>query len=94
MPEDFPSDIPLPKFTKATKIGGDSGPEVTMQWWSILFMLANETETPVEGYAAQLTDAGYTVSTASGTTEATGPEWEISFHTSADNMLTVAFMTK
>lgn len=94
LPEDFPEDVPLPEFTSTKKIGGESGPDVDSDWWSIMVMLKNPTETPVEDYAAQLSDAGYTVSTDSGTTEAIGPEWEISFHSSLENTLTVGVLTK
>ena len=94
LPEDFPDDVPLPGFDSAKKVGGASGPEVASDWWSILLMLENPTETPVEDYAAQLSDAGYTVSTESGTTEAIGPKWEISIHSSMENTLTVGVMSK
>lgn len=94
MPEDFPEDVPLPEFTSVKKIGGESGPDITSDWWSIMVMLTSATETPVEDYAAQLSDAGYTVSTDSGTTEAIGPKWEISFHSSMKNTLTVGVMSK
>ena len=94
LPEDFPDDVPLPEFDSAKKIGGDSGPDIDHDWWSVMFMLKNSTDTPVEDYAAQLSNAGYTVSTDSGTTEAIGPKWEISFHSSMDNSLTVGVMTK
>lgn len=94
LPEDFPEDVPLPEFTSAKKIGGESGPDVNTDWWSIMVMLKSTTETPVEDYAAQLSDVGYTVSTDSGTTEAVGPNWEISFHSSMENTLTVGVMSK
>lgn len=94
LPEGFPSDVPLPDFTSAKKIGGESGPDIDSPWWSLVVMLENPTDNPVEDYAAQLSDAGYTLSTASGTTEAEGPDWEISFHSSMDNTLTVAVMSK
>lgn len=94
LPEDFPDDVPLPEFTSAKKIGGESGPDVDSEWWSILLMLKSPTETPVEDYAAQLSAAGYTVSTASGATEAVGPQWEISIHSSMSNTVTVAVMSR
>lgn len=94
LPEDFPDDVPLPGFDSAKRIGGESGPEVASEWWSVLIMLENPTETPVEDYAAQLSDAGYTVTTGSAATEAIGPDWEISFHSSMENTLTVGVMTK
>jgi len=94
LPEDFPDDVPLPEFTSAKKIGGESGPDVDSDWWSILLMLKSPTETPVEDYAAQLSAAGYTVSTASGSTEAVGPQWEISIHSSMSNTVTVAVMSR
>ena len=94
LPEGFPADVPLPEFDSARKIGGDSGPDVDHEWWSILLMLENPTDTPVEDYAAQLSDAGYTVTTEEYATEAEGPEWEISFHSSMENTLTVGVSSK
>lgn len=94
LPEDFPQDVPVPEFTSVKKIGGESGPDVNSDWWSIKVMLKGSTQTPVEDYAAQLSDAGYTVSTDSGTTVAVGPNWEISFHSSMEGTLTVGVISK
>jgi len=90
LPEHFPEEVPLPEFTSASKIGGQSGPDVDSPWWSVLLMLEEPTTTPVEDYAAQLTSAGYTVTTDTYATEAVGADWEISFHSSMENTLTVS----
>lgn len=58
-----------------------------------MFILKNPTETPVEDYAALLTEAGYTVATHAAATEATGPQWDISFHSSMENTLTVGVIS-
>lgn len=93
LPDGFPGDVPLPEHTSVKKLGG-SEPGDDFEWWSVMVMLKNPTDTPVEDYSAQLSDAGYTVSTESGTTEAVGPDWEIQFHTSMENTLTVGLTSK
>ncbi|WP_430867911.1 hypothetical protein [Demequina aurantiaca] len=91
LPDGFPNDVPLPAYTGSHTIGSSDG---DFQFWSILLELADHTETPVEDYAANLEDAGYTLEDSSGgSVTAEGPDWEIDFHSSADNTLTLAVQT-
>lgn len=80
------SAVPLPGFHTANKIGGsaDTG------FWSVLLQLTDASDTPVEDYAAQLTDAGYTVEDGSGGKEATNDTWDVSFHSSMAKTLTIS----
>ncbi len=48
-------------------------------------MLPGENEAPVKNYAAQLTEAGYTVAgDEDGSMEATSKDWDVNFHSSME----------
>ena len=87
LPDGFPEDVPLPDFTSAKPMPPPSGSTDT---WSAVLVLGAGAETPVEDYAGQLTEAGYSVEDGlGGSKDATGPQWSVSFHSSYSGMLSI-----
>lgn len=90
LPDGFPADVPLPDYSSANKLPSASGP---LDTWAVMLDLSTPTETPVEDYAAQLEDAGYTLKEGlGGSMTAGGPSWDIVFHSSMKNTLSVTVM--
>lgn len=92
LPEDFPTDVPLPGYKAVHKVGSSTE---GFQYWSVVFELDYATETPVADYAAILEDAGYTIDDASANNvDAEGQQWDVSFHSALEGTLTVSVMER